>query len=56
MARVLAIDDDKALLRALRVALSAKGHEVLAAATAEEGLSSLALRSSAVSARGPRCP
>ena len=45
MARVLAIDDDKALLRALRVALSAKGHEVLAAATAEEGLSSLALRS-----------
>jgi two-component system KDP operon response regulator KdpE len=45
MARVLAIDDDKALLRALRVALSAKGHEVLVAATAEEGLSSLALRS-----------
>ena len=44
MARVLAIDDDKALLRALRVALSAKGHEVLAAATAEEGLSGLALR------------
>jgi two-component system KDP operon response regulator KdpE len=44
MARVLAIDDDKALLRALRVALSAKGHEVLVAATAEEGLSSLALR------------
>jgi two-component system KDP operon response regulator KdpE len=45
VARVLAIDDDKALLRALRLALSAKGHEVLAAATAEEGLSSLALRS-----------
>jgi len=45
MARVLVIDDDKALLRALRVALSAKGHEVLIAATAEEGLSSLALRS-----------
>jgi two-component system KDP operon response regulator KdpE len=44
VARVLAIDDDKALLRALRVALSAKGHEVLAAATGEEGLSSLALR------------
>jgi two-component system KDP operon response regulator KdpE len=44
VARVLVIDDDKALLRALRVALSAKGHEVLAAATAEEGLSSLALR------------
>ncbi len=45
MARVLAIDDDKALLRALRLALSAKGHEVLVAATAEEGLSGLALRS-----------
>ena len=44
MARVLVIDDDKALLRALRVALSAKGHEVLVTATAEEGLSSLALR------------
>ena len=45
MARVLVIDDDKALLRALRVALSAKGHEVIVAATAEEGLSGLALRS-----------
>ena len=44
MARVLVIDDDKALLRALRVALSAKGHEVLVAATGEEGLSRLALR------------
>jgi two-component system KDP operon response regulator KdpE len=44
MARVLVIDDDKALLRALRVALSAKGHDVLVAATGEEGLSSLALR------------
>jgi two-component system KDP operon response regulator KdpE len=45
MARVLVIDDDKALLRALRLALAAKSHEVLVAATAEEGLSSLALRS-----------
>ena len=45
MARVLVIDDDKALLRALKVALSAKGHEVLSSATAEEGLSVLALRS-----------
>jgi two-component system, OmpR family, KDP operon response regulator KdpE len=45
MARVLVIDDDKALLRALKVALSAKGHEVLNSATAEEGLSVLALRS-----------
>ncbi len=38
------IDDDKALLRALRVALTAKGHEVIVATTGEEGLSSLALR------------
>jgi two-component system, OmpR family, KDP operon response regulator KdpE len=45
MARVLVIDDDRALLRALRVALSAKGHEVLFSATAEEGLVTLALRS-----------
>jgi two-component system KDP operon response regulator KdpE len=44
VARVLVIDDDKALLRALRVALSAKGHEVLTATTGEEGLSVLALR------------
>ena len=45
MARVLVIDDDRALLRALRVALAAKGHEVLVAVTGEEGLSVLALRS-----------
>ncbi len=45
MARVLAIDDDRALLRALRVALGGKGHEVLLAGTGEEGLATLALRS-----------
>jgi two-component system KDP operon response regulator KdpE len=45
VARVLVIDDDRALLRALRVALSARGHEVLVAVTGEEGLSVLALRS-----------
>jgi two-component system KDP operon response regulator KdpE len=45
MARVLVIDDDKALLRALRVALGAKGHEVLLAATGNDGLAALALQS-----------
>jgi two-component system KDP operon response regulator KdpE len=45
VAKVLVVDDDIALLRALRVALSAKGHEVLAATTAEEGLSTVALKS-----------
>lgn len=39
MARVLVVDDDRALLRALRVGLAARGHEVAAAVTAEEGLS-----------------
>ncbi|MHB1496516.1 MAG: response regulator transcription factor [Acidimicrobiales bacterium] len=45
MARVLVVDDDRALQRALKVALSAHGHEVLLATTGEEGLSSVALRS-----------
>jgi len=43
MARVLVVDDDRALLRALRVGLSARGHEVQVAATGEEGLSKVAL-------------
>jgi two-component system KDP operon response regulator KdpE len=43
MARVLVIDDDRSLLRALRVGLAARGHEVLAAVTGEEGLSKVAL-------------
>jgi len=45
MARVLVVDDDRALLRALRVGLAAKGHEVLVAVTAHEGMAALALRS-----------
>lgn len=45
MARVLVVDDDRALLRALKVGLSARGHEVLLAATAQEGLSQAALGS-----------
>ena len=43
MARVLVIDDDRALLQALRVGLSARGHEVFVAISAEEGLSKVAL-------------
>ncbi len=43
MSRVLVIDDDRALLRALRIALTAHGHDVIAAATGEEGLAKIAL-------------
>lgn len=39
MARVLVIDDDRSLLRALRVALKAGGHDVVTAATGEQGIS-----------------
>ncbi len=45
MARVLVVDDDRALLRALRVGLVARGHEVLLAISGEEGLSMAALES-----------
>lgn len=43
MARVLVIDDDASLLRALRVGLPALGHEVVTASTGEAGLSQVAL-------------
>jgi two-component system KDP operon response regulator KdpE len=43
-ARILVIDDDRALLRALKLALSAKGHEVEVVATAGAGLAALAAR------------
>lgn len=45
MARVLVVDDDSALLRALRLGLGAAGHEVISAPNGEEGLAQ-ALRSS----------
>lgn len=45
MARVLVVDDDPALLRALRLGLGAAGHEVISAPNGEEGLAH-ALRSS----------
>jgi two-component system, OmpR family, KDP operon response regulator KdpE len=38
MAKVLVIDDDPALLRALRVGLRASGHEVVTAANGEQGI------------------
>jgi two-component system, OmpR family, KDP operon response regulator KdpE len=38
VARVLVVDDDPALLRALRVGLQSKGHEVITAMTGEQGL------------------
>ena len=43
MARVLVIDDDRALLRALRVGLSSRGHDVAVAASGQEGLTKVAV-------------
>jgi two-component system KDP operon response regulator KdpE len=43
VARVLVVDDDPSLLRALRVGLQAKGHEVMTAATGEQGIAQAAL-------------
>jgi two-component system KDP operon response regulator KdpE len=45
VARVLVVDDDRSLLRVLRVSLPARGHEVLAAVTGQEGLSKAAVDS-----------
>ena len=45
MARVLAVDDDQALLRVLRIGLSALGHTVLVASTGEQGVSQAAIGS-----------
>ncbi len=42
--RVLVVDDEPAIRRFLRIALGAYGHEVLEAATGQEGLSSAANR------------
>ena len=43
MARILVIDDDQSLLRALSLSLAARGHDVTIAATGEQGLSQAAL-------------
>ncbi len=45
MARVLVVDDDPSLLRALRVGLQAGGHEVVTATNGEQGLTQTALGS-----------
>ena len=43
MARVLVIDDDQSLLRALRLGLKARGHDVITSASGEDGISQTAL-------------
>ena len=43
MATVLVVDDDRALLRALQVALTVKGHRLVSAVTGEDGLAKAAL-------------
>jgi two-component system KDP operon response regulator KdpE len=43
VATVLAVDDDRALLRALRIGLSALGHSVLVASTGDQGISQAAI-------------
>jgi two-component system KDP operon response regulator KdpE len=43
MTRVLAVDDDPALLRVLRIGLGALGHSVLVASTGQQGISQAAL-------------
>jgi two-component system KDP operon response regulator KdpE len=43
VARVLAVDDDPALLRVLRIGLEALGHEVLTASTGGQGISQAAV-------------
>ncbi|HUZ09639.1 MAG TPA: response regulator transcription factor [Acidimicrobiales bacterium] len=45
MAKVLVIDDDRSLLRALRLGLKAHGHEVITSVGGEDGISQTALGS-----------
>ena len=45
MAKVLVIDDDPSLLRALRLGLQAGGHDVVTAVNGEQGISQTALAS-----------
>jgi len=48
MAKVLVIDDDTSLQRALRLGLEAGGHEVISATSGEEGISLTALKAPSV--------
>jgi two-component system KDP operon response regulator KdpE len=43
VSRILLIDDDQSLLRALRIGLGARGYEVVLARTAEEGITQASL-------------
>jgi two-component system, OmpR family, KDP operon response regulator KdpE len=43
MARILVVDDDRSLLRALTIALSARGHDVVVARTAADGVAQVSL-------------
>ena len=43
MARVLVVDDDASLRKALQIGLAARGYEVLLARTGEEGINQVAL-------------
>jgi two-component system, OmpR family, KDP operon response regulator KdpE len=45
VAKVLVVDDDPSLLRALRVGLTARGHHVITAINGEQGISQTALAS-----------
>ena len=45
MARILVVDDDRALLRALEIALTARGNEVVLARTAADGIAQVSLTS-----------
>ena len=48
MARVLVVDDDPALVRALRIGLAARGYEVTLARTGTEGVTQVSLTEPAV--------
>jgi len=41
--RILVVDDDRSLLRALEIALTARGHEVVVARTATDGIAQVSL-------------
>jgi two-component system KDP operon response regulator KdpE len=43
VARILVVDDDRSLLRALTIALTARGHEVEVARTAADGIAQVSL-------------
>ena len=43
MARILVVDDDRSLLRALAIALAARGHEVLTARSGADGIAQASL-------------